>query len=99
MEAWCAQAKCFIQSFLTRWVRGGAAAAEPLSFIATAFARQSSLGPSAVHLFYANLNATILRGLARLLMATSSSGEGIPASFRQANDDSLSVYQRGCFRW
>jgi hypothetical protein len=56
----------------------GAAAVEPLSFIATAFARQCNLGPSAVHLFYANLNAAILRGVARLLLATSSSGAGIP---------------------
>jgi hypothetical protein len=67
----------------------GEAAVEPLGFIAVAFARQCNLGPSAVHLFYANLNATIIRGVARLLMATSATVQIVAreaGGFQQSND-------------
>jgi len=55
----------------------GRSADNPLSFIANSFARRSCLGPSAAHLFYAKLNATIIRGVIRLLLATSTAGEVI----------------------
>jgi hypothetical protein len=56
----------------------GASADRPLYIIASAYARRSGLGPSAVHLFYAHLNSTLVKGVARLLLCTSMAGSAAP---------------------
>jgi len=52
----------------------GAAAAKPLYIIASKYAGGSGLGPSAMHLFYAHLNAVIMKNVARILLGHSAAG-------------------------
>jgi hypothetical protein len=61
----------------------GGSAAEPLELIARAYAHRIGVGPSGMHMFYALFNATLVRHVARLLLANSGTGETLPVSLSQ----------------
>ena len=57
----------------------GDSAAKPLEIVAKAYARRSGYGPSAVHFLYAQLNSTITRGVAQLMLMNSAVGNDFSA--------------------